>query len=96
VFGDLKHKITISKQLISIFFFDRAPFFFFYLKMSTEEKDTVKFVTEEEINKASSEDQQQQQEPEGQAAAFNPETGEINWDCPCKIFLIQHKYDAKK
>ncbi|KAG1148042.1 hypothetical protein G6F61_011543 [Rhizopus arrhizus] len=51
--------------------------------MSTEEKDTVKFVTEEEINKASSEDQQQQQEPEGQAAAFNPETGEINWDCPC-------------
>lgn len=22
-------------------------------------------------------------EPEGQQAAYNPETGEINWDCPC-------------
>ena len=23
------------------------------------------------------------EEESGQAAAFNPETGEINWDCPC-------------
>lgn len=23
------------------------------------------------------------QEEDGQSAAFNPETGEINWDCPC-------------
>lgn len=54
--------------------------------MSTvvEEKDIVKFVTEEEINRASSEETTDQEEPKDQSAAFNPETGEINWDCPCK------------
>ena len=26
---------------------------------------------------------QELQEEAGQEAAFNPETGEINWDCPC-------------
>ena len=26
---------------------------------------------------------QQLEEEAGQQAAFNPETGEINWDCPC-------------
>jgi hypothetical protein len=63
---------------------------FFYrslvLNMSTavEEKDIVKFVTEEEINRASTEETTKQEEPKEQSAAFNPETGEINWDCPCK------------
>lgn len=28
-------------------------------------------------------DLQEVQEEAGQEAAFNPETGEINWDCPC-------------
>ncbi|KAI9280439.1 hypothetical protein BY458DRAFT_430896 [Sporodiniella umbellata] len=58
--------------------------------MSTvfEGKDTIKFVTEEEVNRAEDveekkSDQVEQKEPEGQSAAFNPETGEINWDCPC-------------
>jgi intermembrane space import and assembly protein 40 len=26
---------------------------------------------------------QELEEEAGQEAAFNPETGEINWDCPC-------------
>ena len=26
---------------------------------------------------------EQLEEEAGQQAAFNPETGEINWDCPC-------------
>lgn len=28
-------------------------------------------------------EQETDQEEQGQQAAFNPETGEINWDCPC-------------
>ncbi|CEG83843.1 Putative Mitochondrial intermembrane space import and assembly protein 40 [Rhizopus microsporus] len=53
--------------------------------MSTvvEGKDTVKFVTEEEINNAATVVEEKQEEADSQAAAFNPETGEINWDCPC-------------
>ncbi|CAO3628853.1 unnamed protein product [Mucor hiemalis] len=51
-----------------------------------EGKDTVKFVNEEEINQASKvveEKKEQVEEIEEPASAFNPETGEINWDCPC-------------
>ncbi|ORE10030.1 hypothetical protein BCV72DRAFT_247848 [Rhizopus microsporus var. microsporus] len=53
--------------------------------MSTvvEGKDTVKFVTEEEIDNAATVVEEKQEEADSQAAAFNPETGEINWDCPC-------------
>ena len=54
------------------------------MSTAVEEKDIVKFVTEEEINRASTEETTKQEEPKEQSAAFNPETGEINWDCPCK------------
>lgn len=56
-----------------------------------EGKDTVKFVNEEEINQASKvveEKKEQVEETEEPASAFNPETGEINWDCPCKFIYI--------
>ncbi|GAA5803727.1 Oxidoreductase [Helicostylum pulchrum] len=67
--------------------------------MSTvvEGKDTVKFVDEEQIERAAAgatnegetkqEETKTTQEEEGEgeepASAFNPETGEINWECPC-------------
>lgn len=55
----------------------------------TEGKDTVKFVDEEQINQAaaaatSTTTNDDVKEQEDAASAFNPETGEINWDCPCK------------
>lgn len=54
--------------------------------MSTivEGKDTVKFVDEEQINSAAPVEEEKKQDENDQSAAFNPETGEINWDCPCK------------
>lgn len=57
--------------------------------MSTvvEGKDTVKFVTEEEIDNAATVVEEKQEEADSQSAAFNPETGEINWDCPCKLYM---------
>lgn len=37
-----------------------------------------------QLRQASSEQPPQLEEEEsGEAGAFNPETGEINWDCPC-------------
>jgi ATP-dependent RNA helicase DHX57 len=59
--------------------------------MSTvvEGKDTIKFVDEEQINQAatSSKPEEKKETEEEPASAFNPETGEINWDCPCKCLL---------
>jgi hypothetical protein len=61
--------------------------------MSTvvEGKDTIKFVDEEQIDQAAAASSKPEQEkPEAEeepASAFNPETGEINWDCPCKCLL---------
>jgi intermembrane space import and assembly protein 40 len=57
-----------------------------------EEKDTVRFVDEEQINQAAAAETKEEAKVEGEepkeeeaaSAAFNPETGEINWDCPCK------------
>ncbi|KAL0135087.1 hypothetical protein V8B55DRAFT_1557168 [Mucor lusitanicus] len=54
----------------------------------TEGKDTIKFVDEEQINKAAADaaastPNEAKEEKEDAASAFNPETGEINWDCPC-------------
>ncbi|KAI8981940.1 hypothetical protein BDF20DRAFT_441953 [Mycotypha africana] len=56
-------------------------------------KDTIKFVDEEDVRQTADtatapdtnehEDKKSEGEEEGQSAAFNPETGEINWDCPC-------------
>jgi hypothetical protein len=47
-------------------------------------KDTIKFVDEKHVEEAQPVEKEQTEEQEGQSAAFNPETGEINWDCPCK------------
>jgi hypothetical protein len=55
-------------------------------------KDTIIFVEPEEHKEESSAAESKDTEStkadgdEGQAAAFDPETGEINWDCPCKYF----------
>lgn len=46
-----------------------------------EEKDEKKDNAEEK--EGSSEDSAASSEDGSQSAAFNPETGEINWDCPC-------------
>ncbi|OBZ88874.1 Mitochondrial intermembrane space import and assembly protein 40 [Choanephora cucurbitarum] len=58
--------------------------------MSTvvEGKDTVKFVDEDQVNQAAAAAAETESTPaesteNDQSAAFNPETGEINWDCPC-------------
>lgn len=57
--------------------------------MSTvvEGKDTVKFVNEEQIEQAAVDAVETKNENTAEdepSSAFNPETGEINWDCPCK------------
>ncbi|CEP19986.1 hypothetical protein [Parasitella parasitica] len=60
----------------------------------TEGKDTIKFVDQDEIDRAaaaasngSAEANDTASETKGEkedaSSAFNPETGEINWDCPC-------------
>lgn len=62
----------------------------------TEGKDTIKFVDEEQINQAAAdaaastpnEANEAKEEKEDAASAFNPETGEINWDCPCKLYGV--------
>lgn len=69
-----------------------------------EGKDTIKFFDEQEINQAAaeaeanttSEQKEEQQKEEEPASAFNPETGEINWDCPCKyLYIITKKVKRK-
>lgn len=55
-------------------------------------KDKVLFVDKDyveqqpEIEVPKSNEQESKGEDNDQAAAFDPETGEINWDCPCKCF----------
>ncbi|RCH82307.1 Oxidoreductase [Rhizopus stolonifer] len=56
--------------------------------MSTvvEGKDTVRFIEEEQVNAAAAAETEStptESTENDQSAAFNPETGEINWDCPC-------------
>ncbi|SAL98622.1 hypothetical protein [Absidia glauca] len=56
-------------------------------------KDTVVFVDKEYVDSQKEElvpsqqeksaDQEPQGEEKDQSAAYDPETGEINWDCPC-------------
>ena len=60
---------------------------------SKDGKDTVLFVDKEyveqqpDIEPSKSEDDSNEK---GQSAAYDPETGEINWDCPCKFPLFQN------
>ncbi|KAG2182689.1 hypothetical protein INT44_005669 [Umbelopsis vinacea] len=46
-------------------------------------KDTIIFVEPEAQKEESTAPSTESNAEEGQAAAFDPETGEINWDCPC-------------
>ncbi|KAJ1980665.1 Oxidoreductase [Dimargaris xerosporica] len=58
---------------------------------TTNDKDTVLFLTEEQVNAALLFDPEDEDEglstsvppSEPSAQAYNPDTGEINWDCPC-------------
>jgi intermembrane space import and assembly protein 40 len=43
----------------------------------------AELVAEKERAQASEGGVQELEEEAGQQGAFNPETGEINWDCPC-------------
>jgi intermembrane space import and assembly protein 40 len=47
---------------------------------STEHKSIL---NESEETEGLSDDVQELEEEAGSEGAFNPETGEINWDCPC-------------
>ncbi|ODV94881.1 hypothetical protein PACTADRAFT_50732 [Pachysolen tannophilus NRRL Y-2460] len=55
-----------------------------FISSDAEGKELPKEATDKEIStpKTSSEDSVNE-EDHSQAAAYNPETGEINWDCPC-------------
>ncbi|CAO3640081.1 unnamed protein product [Cunninghamella echinulata] len=47
-------------------------------------KDTIVFVDKEYIDSQEEESiPKRQSEDNDQSAAYDPETGEINWDCPC-------------
>lgn len=39
--------------------------------------------SDSEVTKVSSDEGSDEEAPPNQSAAYNPETGEINWDCPC-------------
>ena len=61
-------------------------------------KDTVLFVDKEYVEAQKEEDVQTKEEEKesmDQSAAYDPETGEINWDRPCKSvdFLLNLMVD---
>jgi hypothetical protein len=49
-----------------------------YGRRDEGDKDEVYFLTKEDVYNAA-----QSQDNNDQSAAYNAETGEINWDCPC-------------
>ncbi|KAF9920468.1 Oxidoreductase [Linnemannia zychae] len=51
-----------------------------YARQEEEGKDTIIFL---EPSPSTTPDSPKSSSPADQSAAFNPETGEINWDCPC-------------
>ncbi|KAF9104437.1 Oxidoreductase [Mortierella sp. GBA35] len=53
-----------------------------YTRQEEEGKDTIMFLEPSEATTPSS-SSSSTSTPSDQSAAFNPETGEINWDCPC-------------
>lgn len=48
-----------------------------------DNKDSEKKEDSENNKDSDKQEGEAEGEEQGQAAAFNPETGEINWDCPC-------------
>ncbi|KAI9205310.1 uncharacterized protein BJ171DRAFT_501746 [Polychytrium aggregatum] len=63
-----------------------------YARREEDGKDIIVFVTKEDSDRAfssksdsqvSTKDESSSDLESSQKAAYNPETGEINWDCPC-------------
>ncbi|KAF9149482.1 Oxidoreductase [Linnemannia schmuckeri] len=54
-----------------------------YSRQEEDGKDTILFLEPSEATTPSSPSSSSSSSPSDQSAAFNPETGEINWDCPC-------------
>lgn len=54
-------------------------------EFSSEAAATTSSVEEKAEDSTNAEAQSGEQD---QSAAFDPETGEINWDCPCKLHSI--------
>ncbi|KAI1294570.1 Oxidoreductase [Mortierella claussenii] len=55
-------------------------------RQEEEGKDVIMFMEPSDATRpdpTSSSSTSGSSDPSDQAAAFNPETGEINWDCPC-------------
>ncbi|KAJ2810744.1 Oxidoreductase [Coemansia furcata] len=46
-------------------------------------EETPEVTTIDTADLVSNNDSEEEEEEGGQSQAFNPETGEINWDCPC-------------
>ncbi|KAF9995767.1 Oxidoreductase [Entomortierella chlamydospora] len=51
-----------------------------YTREEEDGKDVIMFM---EPSEATTPDKPSSSDSKDQSAAFNPETGEINWDCPC-------------
>ncbi|KAF9373795.1 Oxidoreductase [Mortierella sp. AD011] len=51
-----------------------------YTREEEDGKDVIMFM---EPSEATTPDKSSSSDSKDQSAAFNPETGEINWDCPC-------------
>lgn len=48
-----------------------------------EEKDEIFFISKEESDAVGLEENNESTKEAAKEEAYNPETGEINWDCPC-------------
>ncbi|KAJ3224968.1 Oxidoreductase [Clydaea vesicula] len=53
------------------------------LAVKLSEKDYAYFVTEEEMKEDPNNESQETSNQNSAQQAYNKETGEINWDCPC-------------
>ena len=54
-----------------------------YTREEEQGKDVIMFMEPSEATTPSKDSSSSSSDPKDQSAAFNPETGEINWDCPC-------------
>lgn len=54
-----------------------------YTRVEEDGKDVLMFLEPSEATTPDKTSSASTSDPADQSAAFNPETGEINWDCPC-------------
>ncbi|KAG0195692.1 Oxidoreductase [Mortierella sp. GBA30] len=54
-----------------------------YTRDEENGKDVIMFMEPSEATSPSKDTSSSSSDSKDQSAAFNPETGEINWDCPC-------------